>query len=74
MEHVYIRPPTPQLNGKVQRSRRTGQGELHQLLTYRDDAGTEKKLAECEPFYNYDRPHGAQRARTLYEALRERLR
>jgi len=33
----------------------------------------EKKLAEWEKFYNYDRPHGAHRGKTSYEALREKL-
>jgi hypothetical protein len=33
----------------------------------------EKKLAGWERFYNYDRPHGAHRGRTPYEALREKL-
>jgi transposase InsO family protein len=52
MEHVYIKPGTPQLNGKVERSHRTDKDELYQLLTYRDDVNLEKKLAEwerCEP-------------------------
>jgi transposase InsO family protein len=73
MEHVYIKPRTPQLNGKVERSHRTDKDEFYQLLTYRDDVDLEKKLAEWERFYNYDRPHGAHRGRTPYEALREKL-
>ena len=36
MEHVYIKPRTPQLNGKVERSHRTDKDEFYQLLTYRD--------------------------------------
>ena len=74
MEHVYIKPRTPQLNGKVERSHRTDKDEFYQLLTYRDDVDLEKKLAEWEHFYNYDRPHGAHRGKTPYEALREKLR
>jgi transposase InsO family protein len=45
MEHVYIKPRTPQLNGKVERSHRTDKEEFYQLLTYRDDVDLEKKLA-----------------------------
>jgi transposase InsO family protein len=52
---------------------RTDKDEFYQLLTYRDDVDLEKKLAEWERFYNYDRPHGAHRGRTPYEALREKL-
>ena len=37
IRHVYIKPQTPQLNGKVVRSHRTDQTEFCQLLTYTDD-------------------------------------
>ncbi len=73
MRHVYIKPRTPQLNGKVERSHRTDQQEFYQLLTYKGDVDLEKKLAEWENFYNYYRPHGAFSGGTPYEALRERL-
>ena len=74
MEHVYIKPPTPQLNGKVERSHRTDKDEFYQRLTYRDDVDLVKKLAVWERFYNYDRPHRAHQGKTPYEALREKLR
>ncbi len=73
MEHVYIKPRTPQLNGKVERLHSTDKGEFYQLLTYRDDVGVKKKLAAWEKFYNYDRPHGAYKGETPYEALPEKL-
>jgi transposase InsO family protein len=73
MEHVSIQPRTPPLHGKVERSHRTDKDEFYPRLTYRDDVDLEKKLAEWERFYNYDRPHGAHRGRTPYEALREKL-
>jgi transposase InsO family protein len=73
IRHVYIKPRTPQLNGKVERSHRTDKQEFYQLLTYKGDVDLEKKLAEWENFYNYHRPHGAFSGRTPYEALRERL-
>ena len=69
-----IKPRTPQLNGKVERSHRTDKEEFYQLLTYRDDVDLEKKLAAWEGFYNYDRPHGAHSGKTPYEVLREKLR
>ena len=74
MEHVYIKARTPQLNGKVEKSHRTDQDEFYQLLTDRDDVDLMKKLAAWEKFYNYDRPHGAHKGKTPYEALREKLR
>jgi transposase InsO family protein len=72
-EHVYVKPGTPQLNGKVERSHRTDKDEFYQLITYRDDVNLAKKLMEWERFYNYERPHGAHRGRTPYEALKEKL-
>jgi len=34
IQHVYIKPRSPQLNGKVERSHLTDQRESYQLLTY----------------------------------------
>jgi transposase InsO family protein len=73
MRHVYIKPQSPQLNGKVERSHRTDQEEFYQLLTYTDDGDLNEKLAEWERFYNLDRPQGAFKGKTPYEALRCRL-
>ena len=70
MRHVYIKPRSPQLNGKVERSHRTDQEESYQLLTYTDDVDLNKKLVAWERFYNLDRPHGAFKGKTPYEALR----
>ena len=44
MRHVYIKPQTPQLNGKVERSHRTDQTEFYQLLTYTDDTDLNAKF------------------------------
>lgn len=73
IQHVYIKPRTPRLNGKVERSHRTDKEEFYQLLTYTGDVDLQQPLAEWEQFYNYHRPHGAFGGRTPYEALRERL-
>jgi transposase InsO family protein len=34
IRHVYIKPRSPQLNGKVERSHRSDQEEFYQLLTW----------------------------------------
>ena len=73
MKHVYIKPRSPQLNGKVERSHRTDQEEFYQLLTYTDDVDLNKKLEAWERFYNFDRPHGAFAGKTPYEVLRSLL-
>jgi transposase InsO family protein len=74
IRHVYIKPRTPQLNGKVERSHRSDQEEFYQLLTYTDDVNLNEKLAEWEQFYNFNRPHGAFNGKTPYEALRSMLK
>jgi transposase InsO family protein len=43
---------------------------FYQLLTYTDDVDLNKKLAEWERFYNFERPHGAFKGKTPYEALK----
>jgi len=73
MRHVYIKPRSPQLNGKVERSHRTDQEEFYQLLTYTDDVDLNVKLREWEKFYNLSRPHGAHNGKTPYEALKRLL-
>jgi len=44
MRYVYIKPRSPQLNCKVERSHRTDQEEFYQLLTYKDDIDLNEKL------------------------------
>jgi transposase InsO family protein len=74
IRHVYIKPRTPQLNGKVERSHRSDQEEFYQLLTYTNDVDLNEKLARWEHFYNFDRPHGAFEGGTPYEALRSLMK
>jgi len=73
IRHAYIKPSSPQLNGKVERSHRSDSQEFYQLLSYKDDVDLEAKLAEWERFYNFARPHGAHNGKTPYEALRDKL-
>jgi transposase InsO family protein len=73
VRHVYIKPRSPQLNGKVERSHRTDQEEFYQLLTYKDDVDLLEKLAAWEQFYNLSRPHGAHGGKAPYEALQALL-
>jgi transposase InsO family protein len=73
IRHAYIKPSSPQLNGKVERSHRSDQQEFYQLLSYTGDVDLNAKLAEWELFYNLARPHGAHSGKTPYEALREKL-
>jgi transposase InsO family protein len=78
IRHVYIRPRTPHLNGKVERSHRVDDQEFYQLLDKNgitDDIHLfNEKLREWEDYYNYHRPHGALSAQTPYERLLEKTR
>ena len=73
IRHVYIRPRTPHLNGKVERSHRVDDQEFYQLLDRNgvtDDIHLfNEKLREWEDYYNYHRPHGALDGQTPYERL-----
>jgi transposase InsO family protein len=78
IRHVYIRPRTPRLNGKVERSHRVDDEEFYQLL---DQGGISddihlfnEKLREWEDYYNYHRPHGALDGQTPYERLLAKTR
>jgi transposase InsO family protein len=78
IRHVYIRPRTPRLNGKVERSYRIDDQEFYQLLDrggITDDIHLfNEKLREWENYYNYDRPHGALDGQTPYEGLLAKTR
>jgi transposase InsO family protein len=71
--HSYIKPRTPRLNGKVERSHGTDEQEFYQLLTYTGDVDLNEKLLEWENFYNFHRPHSSLAGKTPYEVLREKM-
>lgn len=70
---MYIKPRSPQLNGKVERSHGIDQQEFYQLLTYTDDVDLYKKLESWKRFYNFFRPYGAFDSKTPYAMLRSLL-
>jgi transposase InsO family protein len=75
ISHRYIKPATPRLNGKVERSHRIDAEEFYRLLdgTVIDDAKIfNDKLREWEDYYNYHRPHGGLGGQTPYERLRQK--
>jgi transposase InsO family protein len=78
IRHVYIRPRTPRLNGKVERSHRVDDQEFYQLLDadgISDDIHLfNDKLREWEDYYNYHRPHGGLGGQTPYERLLAKTR
>jgi transposase InsO family protein len=73
--HAYIKPRTPRLNGKVERSHRIDAEEFYRMLdgVVIDDTNLfNQKLQEWEDFYNFDRPHGGLDGQTPYERLRQK--
>jgi transposase InsO family protein len=71
--HRYIKPRTPRLNGKVERSHRIDAEEFYRLLdgAVVDDANVfNNKLQQWEDYYNFHRPHGGLGGETPYERLR----
>ena len=75
IRHVYIKPATPRLNGKVERSHRIDDDEFYRMLdgVVIDDTDLfNDKLQEWEHFYNYNRPHGGLGGDTPYERLRQK--
>jgi len=73
--HVYIKPATPRLNGKVERSHRIDAEELYRMLegvVIDDTELFNDRLREWEDFYNYSRPHGGLGGQTPYERLRQK--
>ncbi len=75
IRHVYIKPATPRLNGKVERSHRIDEEEFYRLLqgvVIDDTELLNDKLQEWEDFYNFDRPHGGLGGQTPYERLQQK--
>jgi len=74
IRHLYIKPRTPRLNGKVECSHSSDKTEFYQLLIgYKNNIDLQTKLVEWEAFYNCHRPHGGLKGQTPYEVLKQKL-
>jgi len=74
IRHIYIKPQSPWLNGKVERFHRTDAQKFYQLLAYKEDVNLEKKLAQWEGFYNPHRTHTFLDGKTPFEVVREKVK
>jgi transposase InsO family protein len=75
ISHVYIKPATPRLNGKVKRSHRIDNEEFYRMLegvVIDDTQLFNDKLQEWEDFYNFNRPHSGLDGQTPYERLKQK--
>jgi transposase InsO family protein len=75
MDHAInfrpVRPYSPHLNGKVERSQRTDRVEFYATVE-RSDPQIETNLKEWQHFYNWTRPHAAHNGRPPVERYFER--
>ena len=58
-----IRPGSPHLNGKVERSQKTDKLEFYATQDL-DDPELPDRLSEWQFYYNWRRPHGALKGKT----------
>jgi transposase InsO family protein len=67
-----IKPKTPHLNGKVERSQQTDKNEFWSLLDLSDKSLDLNALAiEWQNFYNKKRPHSSLKGKTPFQKLKE---
>ena len=76
VRHIYIRPRTPRLNGKVERSHRIDEDEFYHMLKGKvinslDDLNF--KIKTWQDFYNFNRPHGGLDGKTPFEKFQSKL-
>ena len=65
-----IKPRSPHLNGKVERSQRTDLDEFYATVDLNDPALADQ-LSEWQHYYNWDRPHSSLQGKTPVERLTE---
>lgn len=76
LRHIYIRPRTPRLNGKVERSHRIDEEEFYQLLKGKVIDSLEDfnfRIKKWQDYYNYERPHGSLDGKTPFEKFKSKL-
>jgi len=65
-----IKPRSPHLNGKVERSQLTDKAEFYSTIPRKERTlSLAGKLLEWQNFYNYKRPHASLKGKTPYEKL-----
>ena len=71
IQHRCIRPRSPHLNGKVERSHRIDTEEFYRVRRWRAFAELVKAHRRFNSFYNTARPHGGHAGLTPLERLRQ---
>lgn len=73
IHHRRIKPRTPRLNGKVERSHRTDEQEFYSRQKFKDLEDMKGKLSVWEKHYNLERSHMALSGATPVERLKAKL-
>ncbi|MHC0448957.1 MAG: integrase core domain-containing protein [Candidatus Lariskella arthropodorum] len=68
MKFRPIRPASPHLNGKVERSQRTDLDEFYSSINIKD-ADLSAKLQQWEEYYNRHRSHSSLKGKTPWETF-----
>ncbi|EPP2706692.1 TPA: integrase core domain-containing protein [Escherichia coli] len=66
MRHQVSKPASPHLNGKVERSQKTGKAESYATVDLSADDLKELQ-AEWQHYYNWERPHSVHNGKTPME-------
>jgi transposase InsO family protein len=67
-----IKPRSPHLNGKVERSQLTDKSEFYATVPYKDrNLELAPRLLDWQNFYNHKRPHASLSGKTPFEKLGE---
>ena len=67
-----IKPRSPHLNGKVERSQLTDKSEFYSTISKKERMlDLASKLLEWQNFYNYKRPHASLHGKIPYKKLLE---
>lgn len=74
IKHRHIKPKTPRLNGKVERSHRIDDDEFYSRYKFDSKKDFMEALELWENEYNEDRPHSSLGGLTPKEALQNKLK
>ncbi len=66
-----VKPASPHLNGKVERTQRTDLDEFYSSLNPNNDPDLKKKLKNWQNYYNNDRSHTSLNGKTPFEKYQE---
>lgn len=66
-----IKPRSPHLNGKVERTQRTDLDEFYSSINPKNDPELKRKLKEWQSYYNTGRSHTSLDGKTPFEKYQE---